>query len=78
MEVIAFSPGTKSGMLDDDYTLYKNGEVLHEYDRHNSPGGFNLRETLTIGQLDESVKKRLLDAASDENKELVQTILGLD
>ena len=66
-----------NGDLDDDYTLYENGEVLHEYDRHRYPGGYNLKETLTVGQLKDGVKERLLNSASDANKELVREILGM-
>lgn len=67
-----------NGDLDDDYTLYENGEVLHEYDRHRYPGGFNLEETLTPDELKGGVKERLLNAASEENKELVRKILGIE
>lgn len=77
MKVIAVSHNMKKGILDDDYTLYENGDVLHEFDNHIYPGGQNLKNTLTVDQLNESIKKRLLDAASDENKEIVRTILGL-
>ena len=49
-KVLAYSPKMK-GDLDDDYTLYENGEVLHEFDKHRYPGGFNLKETLTAGRL---------------------------
>ena len=75
-KVIAVSHKMK-GDLDDDYTLYENGEVLHEYDKHRYPGGYNLTETLRADQLKDSVKERLLNAASAENKELVRGILGM-
>ena len=35
------------GLLDDDYTLYDDGTILHEYDKHTYPGGQNLIENLT-------------------------------
>lgn len=76
MNVIAVSH-QMNGDLDDDYTLYDNGEVLHEYDRNRYPGGYNLKETLTADQLKYDVKQRLLNAASEENKELVRQILRL-
>lgn len=77
MRVIAFSPQIDRNFLDDNYTLHDNGEVLHEYDRSTYPGGQNFKETLSVDQLNENVKKRLLEAASDSDKELVRKILGL-
>ena len=65
-----------NGDLDDDYTLYDDGSVIHEYDRHRYPGGYNLRETLRAKNLKDSVKDRLLNAASEQNKVLVKDLLG--
>ncbi len=45
--IIAMSQGMKKGMLDDDYTLYSSGEVLHEYDKSIYPGGQNFSRTLS-------------------------------
>lgn len=78
MKVISISRRMKSGIFDDDYTLFENGEVLHEYDKHMYPGGHNLKETLSIDQLGVNIKKRLLDDTSEENKDLVRKMLGLD
>lgn len=36
--VLAYSPKVKEG-LDDDYSLYEDGEILQEYDRLRYPGG---------------------------------------
>lgn len=66
------------GVLDDDYTLYEDGTVLHEYDKHIYPGGHNLKDSLTVNDLSDSVKQRLLDAATEENKKLVRKTLNLD
>lgn len=74
--VIAASHKMK-GDLDDDYILYDNGEVLHEYDKHRYPGGYNLKETLKAKELKDSVKERLMNAAPKENKELVREVLGI-
>lgn len=65
------------GDLDDDYTLYENGEVLHEYDRHRYSGGYNLKETLKADELKANIKERLLNSASEEDKELVRGLLGI-
>lgn len=75
-KIIAFSHKIKVD-LDDDYTLYDDGEILHEYDKNKFRGNYNLKEILTPNQLNIIVKQRLLDAATDENKELVSQILGL-
>ena len=66
-----------NGDLDDDYTLYEDGSVLHEYDRHRYPGGYNLKETLQAKNITDSAKERLLNASSQEDKELVKELLGL-
>ncbi len=63
--------------LDDDYTLYDDGTVLHEYDNSIYPGGFNLKENLNVDDLSDSVKHRLLISASLENKEVVRKTLKL-
>ena len=50
---------------------------LHEYDRHRYPGGYNLKETLEAKNIMYSAKERLLNASSEEDKELVKELLGL-
>lgn len=76
-KAISVSHKMKGGVLDDDYTLYDDGTILHEYDKHTYPGGQNLNESLTVADLSDEVKQRLLEAASDENKELVRKTLNL-
>lgn len=76
MKEIAYS-SKMNGQLDDDYTLYDNGEVLHEYDRNTYPGGYNLKTKLKASELSVEIKQRLLDSASPDNIELVKKILGL-
>jgi hypothetical protein len=66
-----------NGILDDDYTLYDDGSVLHFYDKHTYPGGQNIEENLTVEDLSAQVKQRLHDAASADNKVLVGEILKL-
>lgn len=75
-KTISVSHKMKGGVLDDDYTLYDDGTILHEYDKHSYLGGQNLKESLTVADLSEEVKQRLLEAASDENKELVRKTLN--
>ncbi len=75
-KVISQSFKTKSGLFDDDYTLYDNGEILHEYDKNSYPGGYNLSETLSIDKISDNVKQRLLEGSTEENKEIVKKLLG--
>lgn len=64
-------------LLDDDYTLYEDGTVLHEYDKNNYPGGQNFKDVLTVDELSDEVKNRLYEASSDEHKEIVRQCLKL-
>lgn len=66
-----------NGILDDDYTLYDDGTVLHQYDKHSYKGGQNLTDNLTVNDLSEVVKQRLIEAATDENREFVIKLLNL-
>lgn len=66
-----------NGDLDDDYTLYEDGSVLHEYDRHRYPGGYNLKDTLQAKKIKDSAKERLLNATGQEDKELAKELLGI-
>ena len=75
---LSVSHNMKGSILDDDYTLFDDGTILHEYDRHTYPGGQNLKEYLTVDKLSDIVKKRLLDAASAKNKKLVHETLKLE
>ena len=77
-KIIAISHRMKSGMLDDDYSLYDSGEILHEYDKHAYPGGQNISETLSAEQISSDVKERLLGAASDGNRDFVKKLLGMN
>ena len=76
-KAISVSHSMKGGMLDDDYTLFDDGTVLHEYDRSIYPNGINLKEELAIDELSDKIKQKLLDAAMAEDKEIVRKILKL-
>lgn len=75
--IISVSHSMK-GLLDDDYTLYDDGSVLHEYDKHTYSGGQNLTREMTVDQLSDNIKQRLLEASSDEKKDIVRKTLKLD
>lgn len=74
--IIAYSPKMNFD-LDSDYTLFEDGSILHEYDAHRYPKGYNLRKNYTADQISGEVKKRLLDAAEPEDREKVRILLGL-
>lgn len=76
-KIISISHKMKGGVLDDDYTLYEDGTVLHEYDKHAYPGGQNFSDELSVEELSVAIKHRLLEASTEENRELVQTTLKL-
>jgi len=65
------------GVLDDDYTLFESGRILHEYDRHTHPGGQNLKEELTPDRISNDIKEKLLAKASEADRALVKTLLEL-
>ncbi len=74
--IIAFSPNMKNG-LDDDYTLYEDGTVIHDFDEHRYPGGYNLKRRLNAIDLKSDIKSRLINVTSEEDKELARTLLNL-
>ncbi|MNS22675.1 hypothetical protein D3C72_544770 [compost metagenome] len=76
MEIVVHSSGRK-GPLDDDYTLFDNGDILHEYDKHIYPGGQNLKSMLRVKDLSDVIKQRLLNDASDNKKVLVCQLLEM-
>jgi hypothetical protein len=77
-KAISTSHKMKGGVLDDDYTLFDDGTILREYDTHIYPGGQNLKQNLTVNDLSSEIKQRLLEAASNMNKELVRKTLNIN
>ncbi|MDO8965072.1 hypothetical protein [Algoriphagus sp.] len=67
------------GGLDDDYTLYDNGEVLlHEFDRNIYSSGLNHSEILRAEDLSKEIKSRIFnDTIGVTNKEIAKVLLGL-
>ncbi len=63
--------------LDDEYILYDDGSIEHNYDDNIYPGSFNLTKNLKFSDINSSIKERLYLDASAENKEKVKTILSL-
>ena len=64
-------------LLDDDYTLYENGDVLREYDANNYPRNQNLKTTVNAKELKDDVKQKLYENTSANDKELAKDLLGL-
>ena len=76
-KIIVYSHEMQNGMLDDDYTLYDDGTVLHFYDDNIYPGGQNLKHTMQGPDLPQKIKMRLLNRASEENKHTVKKLLHI-
>lgn len=65
------------GMLDDEYTLYENGEVINIYDANIYPGNQNLKRVLKANELKQEIKEALFQNADETNRELVKALLEL-
>jgi len=55
------------GGLDNDYTIYTSGRIHYFYDRHIYPGGQNEEEWLIVSELNEDLKKRLIERCPKEH-----------
>ena len=73
---IGYSHNMK-GMLDDDYTLYESGKIIHFYDKHTFPGGQNITQEVSADRLSEKVKQEILTSAKKKDKELVKQLLNI-
>jgi len=76
--IIAKSYRNKGG-LDDQYTLYDDGTVTHEYDiTHNiGASGYNKSLSSVAVKLNEDVKEKLFRDAKIIDKALAKQLLGL-
>ncbi|MEJ5048636.1 hypothetical protein WH221_02300 [Chryseobacterium culicis] len=75
-KIIAYSIECRNG-LDNDYTLYEDGSVLREYDKHTYEGGYNLTAKYKADELSQDVKERLIKEVKEEDKEVAKKLLGL-
>lgn len=60
-------------VLDDDYTLYEDGQVKHYYDRNLY--SLNLVDWLEAQTLSEDIKQQLLDKCSEDLKGKARALL---
>ena len=65
------------GMLDDEYTLYENGDVKNVFDANPYPGNQNKKRLLIAKELKQEIKEKLLENASEANKEMARFLLDL-
>lgn len=72
---ITHSSNMRKDLLDDNYSLFDDGEVIHEYDKSQYPGQYDLAETISIEQLDAKIKDDFVRNASKEDIELVKRLL---
>ena len=74
LRIIPYSHKIK-GDLDDHYTLFEDGSILHEYGAYKYPGGYNLTKNYTVNELNIDIKKRFFEVATPENKEVAKYFL---
>ena len=74
---LAVSYNMRHRELDNNYTLFESGKILHEYDKSRYPGGQDHSEELTVNQVSEEIKMSLLEAAAEEDKALVRKTLSI-
>lgn len=77
MEKVIVTVDLSKGHLENTYKLYDTGIVIREYDKHIYPGGQSLIEEIDGNLLEEHVKVHLLNAAAEDDKELVKVLLGM-
>lgn len=63
--------------LDNTYTLFESGRILHIYDRHIYPGGQNLSEELKAEDLQENIKQLILANTEIEDLDLAKNLLKI-
>lgn len=63
----------KKGMLDDDYFFYKDGRIVHCYDKTQSR--LNLEEIISASEIPEDKRSTMIDACPDDKKEIITKIL---
>lgn len=61
------------GWLDNDYTIYNDGSVLHEWDQH--PTKYGLTEEIRIEQISEHKLAKILAKCSEEQKAMIMALL---
>ncbi|MBW4671243.1 MAG: hypothetical protein KME60_28430 [Cyanomargarita calcarea GSE-NOS-MK-12-04C] len=62
-----------SSTLDDDYTLYEDGQVRHYYDQNMY--SHSHEDWLKAQTLSDDIKKKLLNKCPEELKEKTKTLL---
>ena len=65
-----------NGGLDNDYTFFESGRILHSYDRHNHAGGFNKKKWIIAKDISGQEKQRLIDKCLPEHVERITEILS--
>ena len=75
--IVIASYSRMKGMLDDDYKLYENGDVINTYDADIYPGNQGLTRVLKAKDLQKEIKEKLLENAHESNKGLVKALLEI-
>jgi len=69
---ISKSNKTKRGQLNDDYTLYSDGTVRHQYDQNAYPGGQNKDIIISGKELSLDIKQRILNDSGENQRSLAR------
>lgn len=77
MKILSRINQVKDNELDDNYILYDNGTIVHEYDKSRYPGQQNCKEELNADELDEEIKELLFDSATEAEKPHVANLLRI-
>ncbi|RQH50260.1 hypothetical protein D5R40_06430 [Okeania hirsuta] len=64
-----------NSMLDDDYTLYEDGQVKRFYDRNQ--WSLNNEEWVEVKNLSDRIKQKLLDKCPEDYKNKARQLLSL-
>lgn len=74
-DIIAKSHNLRKGEFDDDYIIYKDGTIIHFYDK--SKKDYNIEEEVTADSISDKNKKLLLNDAKERGtSEKVMKILN--
>lgn len=62
-----------NGLLDNDYTFYDDGSIMHFYDAHETRP--NITEHISADQISDYEKKKIIENCPENYKEQITMIL---
>ena len=70
----SYSFRMKKGLLDNDYYFYKNGKILHVYDRTIT--NINIEEFISSSDISEREKQEMIENCPPKYKDQIKDILS--